>query len=345
MSVTERIPRATLIQITGNRPATGFWGPSLLWLRAHEPEHMCAIAQLLLPKDYLTWRMTGQRATDVSDASGTGMLDLHQRSWATAVVDAVGADPTWFPPVFESVDIVGRLSRDAAAEMGLAAGVAVVAGGGDTHTAALAMGADRPGRTVITIGSAEQVFVPTAQPVIDPHGRLHSLCHCVPDTWHVMAAHLNGGLALTWVASLFPEVSLDTLIAEAARVPAGCDGLVFTPYLLGERTPVFDPNVRGGFSGLSVMHTRGHLIRAVMEGVALTLRDSLALMDALGLGQGDVRCATGGAFRIALWRQIIESAIGSPLMVSETNGSAFGAALLALKALDGSGSARFSGSV
>jgi len=333
------LTRRTIIDITGNRPAVGFMGLSLAWLRDHEPETLAQAQHALLPKDYIGLCLTGELVSEPSDASATLLFDLRQQCWSPPMIAAVGARPEMFPRIAQSNDVIGHVNAHAAEATGLRVGTPVIAGGGDTHCAALALGAVKPERVAVTIGTAAQIFVPTHRPIIDPHGRLHALCHCLPNTWHVMGAHLNGGLCLSWVAALWPDVAMEALLDEAAQIPAGCEGLLFLPYLQGERTPHFDPNVRGVFIGLSTTHKRGHLVRAVLEGVALALCDSWRLINALPtetalklsheLPPHPQLFLTGGAARSRLWAQILADVIGGPLSLAETQGSAYGAAMLA----------------
>lgn len=338
-ALEEKLSRRSIVNITGNRPAVGFMALSLAWLREHEPELLGCTAHVLLPKDYIGSCLTGELASEPSDASATLLFDLRQRNWSQTLIDAVGAQLRWLPRIAQSNEIVGQLTAAAAVATGLSVGTPVIAGGGDTHCAALSLGAVNPQRVVITIGTAAQLFVPTDQPVIDPQGRLHSLCHCLPNTWHVMGAHLNGGLCLSWVASLWPETTIDALLTEAAQVPAGSDGLLFLPYLQGERTPHFDPDTRGVLLGLSTSHGRAQMVRAVLEGVAFALKDSWMLMHALPTGEHQIGQSgplpsphiylTGGATRSAVWAQILVDVIDLPMQIAETQGSAYGAAMLA----------------
>ncbi len=338
-TLEEKLSREAIVGLTGNRPAVGFMALSLAWLGEHESETMQRVAHVLLPKDYIGLCLTGELVSEPSDASATLLFDLRQRNWSPSMLAAVGADLRWLPRIAQSNEVVGQLTAQAAEVTGLRAGTPVVAGGGDTQCAALSLGVVNSQQMAITIGTAAQLFVPTDQPVIDPQGRLHTLCHCVPDTWHVMGAHLNGGLCLTWVAAMWPDSSLETLLQEAAQIPANSAGLIFLPYLQGERTPHFDANARGVFLGLSAAHGRAHLVRAVLEGVAFALCDSWRLLSALSAGapiklshelpSGSQVFLTGGATRSALWTQILADVIGNPIQIAETHGSAFGAAMLA----------------
>ncbi len=338
-ALQQRLPLHEIIRITGNRPAVGFMALSLMWLQQHEPEAHQRIAHVLLPKDYIGHRLTGEFATEPSDASATLLFDLGSRTWSARMLEACGVNADGLPRVVQSHDIIGRITSTSATATGLPVGTPVIAGGGDTQCAALALGVTQPGTLACTIGTAAQLFLPTLTPVIDPHGRIHALCHCLPDTWHVMGAHLNGGLSLTWVAALFDGIPLAQLLDEAAQVPAGAAGLIFLPYLQGERTPHFDADARGVFFGLSTLHTRRHMVRAVLEGVAFSLRDSLDVFMHLQTGHHQMGIPadpniliklTGGAAQSPLWAQILADVLGLPMEASESpHGSAMGAALLA----------------
>ncbi|HET7076802.1 MAG TPA: xylulokinase [Chloroflexia bacterium] len=336
--IAERVPRDTLIGITGNAANTGFTAPKVLWVRQHEPEIYARTRHILLPKDSLRLRLTGGYATDVSDASTTLLFDLARRDWSPALLAACDIAPGLLPPVHESAAGMGAITGEAAAATGLRAGTPVVAGGGDAECSAFGLGlvgdADSAGAVLTSIGTSGQVFAVTARPVIDPQGRIHSLCHVVPDRWHVMGAILAGGLALRWLRAILtppgdPPPEYDALTAEAAPIPAGADGLIFLPYLQGERTPHMDPQARGVFFGLRSDHTRAHLVRAVMEGVVFALRDGLEVFRALGIAPAEMRVAGGGA-RSPLWRQIQRDVFELPVCATAADhGAAYGAALLA----------------
>ena len=336
--IAERVPRATLIGITGNAPNTSFTATKVLWIQQHEPEVYARTRHILLPKDYLRLRLTGTYATDVSDASATLLFDLARRDWSPTLLDAFGIHPALLPPVHESVAPTGTITPEAAAATGLIAGTPVVAGGGDAECSAFGLGlagdAASAGAALTSIGTSGQVFAVTDRPVIDPQGRIHSLCHVVPDRWHVMGAILAGGVALRWLRDILtppggPPPDYDTLTEEAAQVAAGADGLIFLPYLQGERTPHMDPQARGVFFGLRLDHTRAHLVRAVLEGVAFALRDGLEVVRELDIAPTEVRVAGGGASS-ALWRQIQRDIFALPVRtIGADHGGAYGAALLA----------------
>lgn len=320
-----------LVRITGNDAYPGFTAPKLLWVRRHEPELYRRVRQVLLPKDYVRFRLTGEYATDRAGAGGTLLLDLATRDWSGELLEAFEIPPEWLPPTHEGTAVTGRLSVRAAAATGLAAGTPVVAGGGDQAAQAVGVGAVRPGIVALTLGTSGVVFAASERPLTDPAGRLHAFPHALPDTWHVMGVMLSAAGSLRWYRdTLAAGVEYDLLLEEADRVEPGCEGLTFLPYLSGERTPHADPLARGAFVGLTLRHGRGHLTRAVLEGVAFGLRDNLALMAEVGLGVvGQVRISGGGA-RSAIWRQILAAVLGADLVSVETGeGAALGAALLA----------------
>jgi xylulokinase len=271
--IEERIGLARLIELTGNRALTGFTAPKLLWLRRHEPEAFARIRHVLLPKDYVRLRLTGERVTDVADASGTLLLDVAARRWSDTVLDALELDARWLPRLQESPEVSGR-----------AAGIPVAAGAGDQPAAALGVGIDVPGRLSVVIGTSGVVLAALPAYRCDREARVHAFCHAVPGTWQAMGVMLSAAGSLQWLHdAIAPDVPFETLVAEAADWPPGVDGLVFLPYLAGERTPHADPDARGAFVGLELRHNRGALVRAVLEGVACGLRDSLELLRDLGV--------------------------------------------------------------
>jgi xylulokinase len=308
-----------LIELTGNRALTGFTAPKLLWLRRHEPEVYARIARIALPKDYVRLRLCGGHATDVSDASGTLLLDVARRRWSDDVLSALELDHEWLPRLLESPELSGT-SRE---------GVPIAAGGGDQAAGALGVGVDRPGPVSVALGTSGVVFAALERFTADPQARVHDFCHAVPGMWHAMGVMLSAAGSLRWVRDVVePGVGYDELIAEAAAWPAGTEGLLFLPYLAGERTPHADPNARGAFVGLSVRHDRGALVRAVLEGVAFGLRDSLDLISELGERPTLGRVSGGGA-RSELWLQIVASVLELPLeRVAVDEGAAFGASIL-----------------
>ncbi|NTV65402.1 MAG: xylulokinase, partial [Oscillochloris sp.] len=335
--ITAHIPRADLIGITGNAPNTSFTAAKVLWVRQHEPQVYAHTRHILLPKDYLRWRLTRQLASDVSDASATLLFDLAARDWSRDLLHALAIDLDLLPPIYESAAVTGAISAEAARATGLRAGTPVVAGGGDAECSAFGLGlaGGQDGALLCSLGTSGQVFTVTDRPVIDPVGRIHSLCHVVPGRWHVMGAIMAGGVALRWLRDVLSGPKADrpiayaTLTEEAARVGIGADGLIFLPYLLGERTPHMDPHARGVFCGLRLDHGRAHLVRAVMEGVVLALCDGLAVFRELGIATREVRAVGGGA-QSELWRQIQRDSFNLPVRRSlSDHGAAYGAALLA----------------
>jgi xylulokinase len=317
--IEERIGLARLLELTGNRALPGFTAPKLLWLRKNEPETFEQIAHVLLPKDYVRLALTGERATDVADASGTLLFDVPGRSWSKEALAALDLPPAWLPPALESP------TRSAETR----AGVPVAAGAGDQAAGALGVGVTAPGPVSVVLGTSGVVFATLPEPVADPEGRAHVFCHAVPGTWHAMGVMLSAAGALRWFRDVFaPGETYDRLVAEAERWPPGAEGLLFQPYLAGERTPHADPLARGAFVGLSHRHDRGALVRAVLEGVAYGLRDSFELLRSLGC-RLDVGRASGGGARSALWIRIVASVLGMPLeRTAVEEGAAYGAALL-----------------
>ncbi len=322
--IEERIGLDRLIALTGNRALTGFTAPKLLWLRRHEPEAFGRIARIMLPKDYVRLRLTGEWATDVADASGTLLLDVARRSWSAEVLDALDLDPALLPPVLESPEFAGvTIACDEVSQ-----GIPVAAGAGDCAAAALGVGIDRPGPLSIVMGTSGVVFAALPAFASDPQARVHAFCHAVPGQWHAMGVMLSAAGSLQWLRDrLAPEASFARLVAEAEAWGPGVDGLLFAPYLAGERTPHADPSARAAFTGLELRHDRGALVRAVLEGVAFGLRDSLELVRALG-GPADLARASGGGAQ-GLWLRIVASVLGLPIeLTAVEGGSAYGAALL-----------------
>lgn len=327
----ERLGLETLVRLTGNDAYPGFTAPKLLWVRAHEPGIFQRIHRMLLPKDYVRFRLTDTYGSDVAGAGGTLLLDLAKRRWSQEVLDAFDIPDSWLPTPYEGTEITGRVSAMAAELTGLAVGTPVVGGGGDQAAQGVGVGAVRPGVVALTLGTSGVVFAASEQPLVEPEGRLHAFPHAVPGLWHVMGVMLSAAGSLRWYRDVAAEgVDFSDLVGEAADAPVGCDGLTFLPYLSGERTPHADPRARGAFVGLTLAHGRGHLTRSVLEGVAFGLRDNLALMERVGLQDiGELRVSGGGA-QSALWRQILADVLGLELVTVQANeGAAFGAALLA----------------
>ncbi len=317
--IEDTIGLERLIELTGNRALTGFTAPKILWLRDHEPDLYARIARIALPKDYVRLRLTGEHATDVSDASGTLLLDVANRSWSDEVLEALELDPAWLPTVLESPTLSGATSD----------GTPVAAGGGDQAAGAVGVGVDRPGPVSVALGTSGVVFAALDAFAADPKARVHAFCHAVPGAWHAMGVMLSAAGSLAWLRNATaPGTSFDALLTEAAAWPPGVEGLIFLPYLAGERTPHADPDARGAFVGLSIRHDRGALTRAVLEGVAFGLRDSLDLIEELGRRPQLGRISGGGA-RSDLWTRIIASVLELPLeRVAVDEGAAFGAAIL-----------------
>ena len=316
--IEERVGLDRLIALTGNRALTGFTAPKLLWLRRHEPEAYGRIARVLLPKDYVRLRLTGEWAIDASDASGTLLLDVERRDWSGEVLDALELPAEWLPPVLESPDPAGT-SR----------GTPVAAGAGDQPAAAVGVGVMRPGTLSVVLGTSGVVLAPLPAYAHDAEARVHAFCHAVPGTWQAMGVMLSAAGSLQWLHDVVaPGVPFDQLVAEADDWGPGAEGLLFLPYLAGERTPHADPDARGAFVGLELRHDRGALVRAVLEGVAFGLRDSLDLLRPLGVEARVARVSGGGA-RSRGWLRIVASVLGVALELTESEeGSAFGAALL-----------------
>jgi len=318
--ITGLVGARRLVELTGNRALTGFTAPKLLWLRRHEPAAYARIAHVMLPKDYVRLRLTGERATDVADASGTLLLDVARRAWSAEVLDALDLDAGWLPRLLESPDVSGAT----------AAGVPVAAGAGDQAAGALGVGVVRPGPLSVVLGTSGVVLTALDAFAADPEGRVHAFCHASPGAWQAMGVMLSAAGALGWLQrTIAPGMPFPGLVAEAHRWDPGTGGLTFLPYLAGERTPHADPLARGAFAGLSMHHDRGALVRAVLEGVACGLRDCYDLVAALGGEAAQAGRASGGGARSALWLRIVASLLEVPIeRLAVEEGAAFGAALL-----------------
>lgn len=334
-AITERIGASRLIALTCNPALTGFTAPKLLWVRRHEPDAWRRVRHVLLPKDYVRYRLTGLYATDVADASGTLLFDVGARRWSHEMLAALDLPASLVPEALEGPQITGSVSAQGAAATGLVAGTPVVAGGGDQAAGAVGMGIVEPGSVSATIGTSGVVFAATAHPALDPQGRVHTFCHAVPGRWHVMGVTQAAGLSLRWFRDRFgsrgddDRDAYERLTDEALGVPAGADGVLWAPYLMGERTPHLDPEARAALVGLAAGHDRGHVIRAILEGVTFSLRDSLEILRGLDVPVEAIRVGGGGA-RSALWRQIQADVYGQPVeTVAAEEGAAYGAALLA----------------
>ena len=327
--ITERVGAARLLEVAGNPALTGFQAPKVRWLIDEEPAVAARVRTVLLPKDFVRLRLTGERATDASDASGTLLLDVRARDWSGELLEALEIPRAWLPDVREGTEQAGALRDDVADALGLRRGLPVAAGGGDNAAAAVGVGVVAEGLVSSSIGTSGVLFAHRDAFTPDPSGRVHAFCHAVPGAFHLMAVTLAAGGSLAWWrARIGAGASYDELVAEAAAVPPGAEGLVFLPYLSGERTPHLDPRARGAFVGLALHHTRGHLTRAVMEGVAFSLRDGLEVMRGLGTDDRDLRAVGGGA-RSELWRQLQADVLGRPVRRTTVDeGPAYGAALL-----------------
>jgi xylulokinase len=328
--LTEKIGFERLIELTCNPALPNFTLTKLLWVRDHQPEIFARIAHVLCPKDYVRYRLTGEFAMDLQEASGTLLLDVAHRRWSPEMAEAAGIPMEWLPRLFEGPEICARISTAGAGATGLALGTPVAAGAGDQGAGAVGMGILAPGSVSATIGTSGVVFAATDAPTKDKLGRLHTFCHAAPGRWHVMGVTNGAGLSLRYFRDTFaPASAYEELLAQAAEAPPGCDGLMWAPYLFGERTPHLDPNARAAFVGITASHTRAHFIRAILEGVAFSLRDTFTLFEELGVPVKAIRLGGGGA-RGALWRQIQADVYGHPVDLLEAEeGGAFGAALLA----------------
>jgi xylulokinase len=341
--LTAQIGAARLIQLTCNPALTNFTLTKCLWVRENEPANWSRVRSLMLPKDYVRFELTGERATDVADASGTLLLDVAHRRWSKEILGLVEMDESLLPTLYESPEICGRISAAGAAATGLQSGTPVVAGAGDQAAGAIGMGVVSPGTVSATIGTSGVVLAATDAPALDPGGRLHTFCHAVPRRWMVMGVTQAAGLSLRWFRDQLGAVtnrssdsssdagsdSYDRLTAEAAQAPPGSDGLLWAPYLMGERTPHLDPTARAMLVGLTASHTRAHVIRAILEGVAFSLRDTFTIFQEIEVPVKTIRLGGGGA-RSPLWRQIQADIYGHQVETVEAEeGAAYGAAILA----------------
>lgn len=334
-SLTEMIGAERLTELTCNPALTGFTLPKMLWVRDCEPELWRRLRTVLLPKDYVRLKLSGDRATDVADASGTLLFDVKARKWSREMLSATEIDESLLPRVYESPEVTGSISKAGAEATGLRAGTPIVAGAGDQAAGAVGMGIVRPGTASSTIGTSGVVFAATDEPKLDPKGRVHTFCHAVPGRWHVMGVTQGAGLSLRWFRDQFGAIgddgcdSYDRLTKEASSVSSGSDGLMWTPYLMGERTPHLDPFARAALVGLTASHTRAHIVRAMLEGVAFSLRDTFEIFSEIDVQVKEIRLGGGGA-RSSLWQQIQADVYGQSVnTVAAEEGAAFGAALLA----------------
>ncbi len=329
-TIRKKLGKENLIQITGNDALTGFTAPKIFWVQENEPEIWKRTRHILLPKDYVRYKLTGEFAIDCADGAGTILFDLKKRTWSSEVLTALDIPPAYLPKTFEGTDVTGFLSPAIAAELGLPAGIPIFGGGGDQAAAAVGTGAVRAGVVSLSLGTSGVVFATTDGAAIEPQGRLHAFCHSVPGKWHFMGVMLSAAGSLRWHRDTFaPGMNYDTLLAPAADVQPGSDGLIFLPYLTGERTPHPDPLARGAFVGLTVRHSFPHLTRAVLEGVSFGLRDSFELMKSAGLKNISQVRVTGGGARSPLWRQILADVFNAEIVtVNSEEGAAYGAALV-----------------
>ena len=333
--LTQNLGRDRLIALTSNPAMTNFTLTKFLWVREQEPQNWQRVRKVMLPKDYVRFRLTGESAIDVADASGTLLLDVAKREWSSEILAATHIDRQLLPALFESQQVCGKISAEGARATGLAAGTPVVAGAGDQAAGAVGIGITQPGTVSATIGTSGVVFAATDRPALDPRGRLHTFCHAIPERWHVMGVTQAAGLSLRWFRDQFGTARsddgdpYDRLSEEAARVSAGSDGLFWAPYLMGERTPHLDPNARAAFIGLTASHTRAHLVRAILEGVAYSLKDTFEILEEIRVPTQRVRLGGGGA-RSPLWRQIQADVYGHDVeILAAEEGAAYGAAILA----------------
>ncbi len=339
--IEQRLGREKLIAITANPALAGFTASKILWVQRHEPQIWAQCRKILLPKDYIRFMLTGEYATEVSDASGMQLMDVPRRRWSAEVLDALDIRHSMLGTMYESPEVTGRVTTAAAEACGICAGIPVVGGAGDNAAAAVGLGVVRDGRAFTTVGTSGVVFAHTDSVSIDPAGRVHTFCCAVPGAWHVMGVTQAAGLSLRWLRDTVcaeeclraeaegkdPYVLMDAL---AASCPIGAERLLYLPYLMGERTPHLDPQARGAFVGLSAMHTRAHMIRAVMEGVSYSLCDCVEILRGMNALPAEMQICGGGG-RSALWRQMIADAFGMPVIRSASDeGPALGAAILAM---------------
>lgn len=329
-----------LIEITGNPPLTAFTAAKVMWVKDNEPEIFEKTRKVLLPKDYVRYKLTGEFASEVSDASGMQFLDINRRTWSKEVMDKLGIPFAWLPEIYESYEVSGKLTRRVAEQTGLWEGLPVSGGGGDQAAGAVGNGIVRPGVVSSTIGTSGVVFAHLDSIAYDPKGRLQTFCHAVPGAWHLMGCTQGAGLSLQWMRNEFGQMEkalaermgVDPYVLmseEAAQASPGCDGLIYLPYLMGERAPHLDPNARGVFFGLTAKHRRQEMIRAVMEGVSYSLLDCLNIMRDMGVDPAQVR-ASGGGGKSPLWRQMQADMFGTEMVtINSSEGPALGAALLA----------------
>jgi len=338
--IMDTVGREKTIELISNPVLTGFTAGKIIWLRNNEPKVYERVRKVLLPKDYIRLKLTGEFATEVSDASGTALFNVTKREWAWEMLDRIGVPRDWMPKAYESPEVSGRITQDASTITGLKQGTPVVGGGGDQAAGAVGNGIVEPGIISSTVGTSGVVFAFADKPVVDPKLRVHTFCHAVPGKWHVMGVMLSAGGSLRWYRDTFADCeasvakalgydTYDLMSHEALKAPAGCEGLVFLPYLTGERTPYPDPNARGAFVGITLRSDRAHFVRSVMEGVAYGLRDSFDILDEMNIPITQVRASGGGA-KSAVWLQMQADVIGHDhVTINIDEGPALGVALLA----------------
>ncbi len=328
-----------LLRITGNPVLPGFTAPKILWVKKNESHIYEKIKHILLPKDYIRFCLTGEFATDVSDASGTSLFNVSKRNWSDEILSALNIQKIWMPEIYESIKTTGKITKNAAEKTRLNIGTSIVAGGSDQAAGGIGTGTVKKGITSVVLGTSGVVFSHTNNLIIEPEGKLHAFCHAVPGAWHVMGVTLSAAGSLKWYKDVFGEYEkqtaaeknknvYDLLTKQAEEIPAGSEGLIYLPYLTGERTPYPDPNAKGTFTGITIRHNKKHFIKSVLEGVAYSLKDCLELNKRLGLGISEIRISGGGA-RSKLWRQILADAFNTEIeTLTITEGAPFGAALL-----------------
>ncbi len=338
--ITRTIGEDRLLELNGNPALTGFTAPKLLWVREHEPEHFARCATVLLPKDYVRYRLTGVLAMEISDASGTNLFDLRQRCWSSELVAGLGLNASLLPDLLESTALAGNLKREAADLTGLRAGMPIAAGAADNAAAALGTGVCQPGQAFVTLGTSGVIFAHTQKPVYDPAGRVHTFCGAVPGAYAVLSCTLACGQSLSWGRDLMysqeklecertGENVYDLMTAQAATIAPGAEGLLYLPYLMGERSPLLDPQARGVFFGLSALHTRAHLTRAMLEGICFSQRHNLEVLQKMHVVPEALRACGGGA-RSRFFRQLLSDILHKPVRtVTASEGPALGAAILA----------------
>jgi xylulokinase len=331
--IQKAIGQKALFNITRNSVLPGFTAPKLMWIRKHEPERYALIRYIMQPKDYIVFKLSGTLSCDVSDASGTSLFNVNNRQWSEEILKGLNIPSAWLPDVHESQTMVGKVSKEAGDVTGLSVGIPIVAGAGDNAAAALGNGIYEEGKGIVSIGTSGTVFAPLKSiPSIKEDNQLrtlHLFCHCLPDTWHAMGVTLSAGMSLRWFKDTFSNLSYDELLSKVEQIPAGSEGLIYLPYLNGERTPHNDPNAKGLFFGMNYRHSKHHFTRAVLEGVSFSLRDCLELIKKVNISL-DTIYVTGGANKSSIWRQILSEVMNHPMQAfEEREGPAYGAALLA----------------